>query len=121
MAFANVTQRKRGGEILPFLTYNKGARLLPRPKGRGPRLVNMMNFKGRKQILQTLAENHLCYVLVTCKAPAKNGKIHIEMNYEGDADLASYLLQGAQTMVDGYEEELSELTVCENKILPMNK
>jgi hypothetical protein len=30
------------GEILPFLTYNKGARLPPRLKSRGFRLVNMM-------------------------------------------------------------------------------
>jgi len=80
-----------------------------------------MNSKDRKRILQTLAENHLCYVLITCKPPTKDGKMHIEMAYEGDADLASYLLQGAQTMVDGHGEELSEMPVCKNKILPMNE
>lgn len=58
----------------------------------------------RQRIQKSLAKNHACYVLITCDAPSADGKMHVEMTYEGDAAVASYLLQGAQTFIDEQEE-----------------
>lgn len=49
-----------------------------------------------------------CYVLITCDKPAADGKMQVKMTYGGDAILASYLLQGAQSLMDEHVEE--ELT-----------
>ncbi|MEI8124182.1 MAG: hypothetical protein WCG42_00320 [Parachlamydiaceae bacterium] len=43
-----------------------------------------------------LAKKHACYVLITCDEPSDDGKMQVEMSYEGDATLAAYILQGAQ-------------------------
>ncbi len=43
-----------------------------------------------------LGEKNACYVLITCSEPSEDGKIEVEMTYEGDATLAEYLLQSAQ-------------------------
>lgn len=52
------------------------------------------------RIKKTLAKNHACYVLITCDQPSIGGNMEVQMSYEGDAALASYLLQGAQTIID---------------------
>lgn len=52
------------------------------------------------RIKKTLAKNHACYVLITCDKPSIGGNMEVQMSYEGDAALASYLLQGAQTIID---------------------
>lgn len=58
-----------------------------------------------KNLKDTLAKNHLCYVLITCDPPDDDeGKMQVELTYEGDAALAAYLLQGAQAFVDEQEE-----------------
>lgn len=49
-----------------------------------------------KDIRDKLAKKHACYVLVTCDQPSDDGKMNVEMSYEGDPALASFLLQGAQ-------------------------
>ena len=43
-----------------------------------------------------LAQGNECYVLITCKKPSKEGKMQVEMTYEGDASLAAYLIESAQ-------------------------
>ena len=43
-----------------------------------------------------LAQENECYVLITCKKPSKEGKMQVEMTYEGDASLAAYLIESAQ-------------------------
>jgi len=53
-----------------------------------------------KAIKAKLAKNHACYVLITCGEPTDDGDMQVEMTYEGDATLAAYLLQGAQTFMD---------------------
>lgn len=69
-----------------------------------------------KGLKESLAKKHVCYVLITCDAPSDDGKMEVELTYEGDASLASYLLQGAQSIID--EEELeNEQMVCNEKIL----
>ncbi len=44
----------------------------------------------------TLKEDQACYILITCGKPAPDGKMAVEMTYEGDPLLASYLLENAQ-------------------------
>jgi hypothetical protein len=53
-----------------------------------------------KSIKARLAKSHTCYVLLTCDGPEEDGQMQVEMSYEGDPVLASYLLQGAQTIID---------------------
>lgn len=57
------------------------------------------------EIKRKLAENHACYVLVTCKPATEGGEMQVEMCYEGDPTLAAYLLEGAQSYLDQEDEE----------------
>lgn len=57
------------------------------------------------RIKEFLAERHACYILITCDTPSIDGHMHVEMTYEGDPALASYLLQGAQGMMDEQEQQ----------------
>lgn len=59
----------------------------------------------QKSFRDSLAKKHVCYVLITCDAPSDDGKMKVEMSYEGDAALASYLLQGAQSIIDEQDLE----------------
>lgn len=36
------------------------------------------------------------YVLVTCRPASNDGKMQVEMSYDGDPVLAAYLMEGAQ-------------------------
>lgn len=53
-----------------------------------------------ERIKKALAKNHACYVLITCNQPSLGGDMEVQMSYEGDAALASYLIQGAQVIID---------------------
>lgn len=57
----------------------------------------------QKQLRDRLSKNHACYVLITCGEPTDDGNMQVEMTYEGDASLAAYLLQGAQSFIDEHE------------------
>lgn len=76
-----------------------------------------MNPKDRKRIKETLGKNHVCYVLITCAEPTPDGNMQVEMTYEGDALLASYILQGAQIEVNEGE---GDQMIRESKILSIN-
>ena len=65
-----------------------------------------MKRRAEKCLKEELAKKHACYVLITCDAPS-NGKMQVEMSYEGDATLAAYILQGAQMHMDEQEMESS--------------
>ncbi|MCP5470186.1 MAG: hypothetical protein H7A36_06775 [Chlamydiales bacterium] len=41
-----------------------------------------------------------CKILITCDQPAADGKMSVEMSYEGDPSLASYLLERAQSFIE---------------------
>ncbi len=58
-----------------------------------------------KNIHEVLAEKHACYVLITCDPPNDDGQMQVAMTYEGDPMLAAYLLQGAQSYIDEYDDE----------------
>jgi hypothetical protein len=53
-----------------------------------------------KAIKKSLKENCACYVLITCSAPNAEGHMDIEMNYEGDEMLASFLIDNASQVFD---------------------
>ncbi len=44
--------------------------------------------------------NSACYVLITCGAPSESGQMQVEMTYEGDKVLASYLLESALGQIE---------------------
>ena len=58
-----------------------------------------------EEIKAELSKDHSCYVLVTCNSPNEEGKMQVEMSYEGDPILAAYLLQGAQTFLEEQDPE----------------
>lgn len=62
-----------------------------------------MKCRSEKCIKDELARKHACYVLITCDSPSCDGKMHVEMSYEGDATLAAYILHGAQLRMDEQE------------------
>lgn len=64
-----------------------------------------MKGKIDKDIRDKLARRHACYVLITCDNPSEDGKMNVEMNYDGDPMLAAYLLQGAQSYLEDIEIE----------------
>jgi hypothetical protein len=59
-----------------------------------------MQKKIDKEIKDKLAKKHACYILITCDSPVMDGRMHVEMSYEGDPILAAYLLQGAQNILE---------------------
>lgn len=50
-----------------------------------------------KTLRKKLASDHACYVLITCNHPDENGKMQVEMTYEGDTCLAAMLIENAQS------------------------
>jgi len=48
-----------------------------------------------------ILQNHVGYVLVTCRPANKSGKLEVELSFEGDPDLASFLVEGA---IEHFEE-----------------
>ena len=61
----------------------------------------------KKSKIVNLKEDQACYILITCGKPAADGKMSVEMTYEGDPTLASYLLENAQGFIDQDEERIS--------------
>jgi hypothetical protein len=51
-------------------------------------------------IQETLKDQCVCYVLITCSPPSKDGKMEVAMSFEGDEDLASFIVDGAAQVFD---------------------
>lgn len=62
-----------------------------------------MKKKIHHALQKALDKNLSCYVLITCSPPTEEGQMQVEMTYEGDANLVSYLIQGAQSYIDQEE------------------
>lgn len=45
-------------------------------------------------------KKHAAYILITCAEPNRDGKMQVEMTYEGDPTLTSYLLENATKFID---------------------
>lgn len=54
-----------------------------------------------------LKEDQACCIMITCGRPSADGKMAIEMIYEGDPILASYLLENAQGFIEHDEDVIS--------------
>jgi len=52
-------------------------------------------------------KDHACYVLITCGQPSADGKMQVEMTYEGDPTLAAYLIENAQGFIDQENDAFS--------------
>jgi hypothetical protein len=61
--------------------------------------------KSEKEIRKALAQNCACYVLITCTTPDANGKMEVEMKYEGEESLAAFLIDNASQV---FEERLEK-------------
>lgn len=54
-----------------------------------------------KRLKDMLSKDHSCYVVITCGKPnGPDGTMDVQMEYEGDPLVASFLLQGAQERID---------------------
>jgi hypothetical protein len=51
-------------------------------------------------VKKELGENNACYVLITCGHPSQDGKMQVEMTYQGDPTLAAYLVENAQSFIE---------------------
>lgn len=47
------------------------------------------------KIKKVIGNKNACYVLITCEEPTEDGRMQVEMTYEGDACLAAYLIESA--------------------------
>lgn len=43
---------------------------------------------------------YACCVLITCKEPTKDGQMDVELSFEGDEVLASFLIQNASQLIE---------------------
>lgn len=63
---------------------------------RGLTKKNIKRFLKKKEKGRTI-----CYVLLTCEEPSDEGKMNVEMKYEGDQYLASYMIERASKIMNG--------------------
>ncbi len=56
--------------------------------------------QSQMDLRKELAEKNACYVLITCGEPTEDGRMEVEMTYEGDASLAAYLIESAQGFIE---------------------
>jgi predicted kinase len=56
--------------------------------------------QSRQDLRKELAEKNACFVLITCGEPTEDGKMQVEMTYEGDASLAAFLIESAQGFIE---------------------
>ncbi len=68
-----------------------------------------MRHENYKELMELLAKEHSCFILITCDNETKDGNMNVNMSYEGDPVLASYLLEGAKSRIDSeLESEVTE-------------
>lgn len=53
-----------------------------------------------EQIKSSLKEKYACYVLITCSDPTPDGQMTVDMNFEGDEDLAGLLVNNTAQIFD---------------------
>lgn len=64
-----------------------------------------MSKRSLKGLKAKAEKNASSYVLITCGQPSEEGEMQVEMTYQGDEALVSYLLQGAQLLMDAREDD----------------
>ena len=61
-----------------------------------------------KKIKAFLKKNNSCYVLITCSEPTNCGNMDVELAYEGDEDLVSYVMENAQLVFQNKENKSND-------------
>lgn len=56
--------------------------------------------KAEEEIKKTLERGCACYVLISCSEPDADGKMEVEMTYDGDEVVAAFLVENASQMFD---------------------
>ena len=56
--------------------------------------------RAEEKIKKALSAKCACYVLITCTEPSADGKMEVAMNFEGDEDLAAFLVENAGQVFD---------------------
>lgn len=51
-------------------------------------------------IKKALGDKCACFVLITCTEPSADGKMQVEMNFDGDESLAAFLIENASQVFD---------------------
>ncbi len=64
-----------------------------------------MRLKIAKGETTPIKNNVACSIQISCTHVDEDGHMQVEMNYEGDACLAAYLLEGAQQIISEKIEE----------------
>jgi hypothetical protein len=59
-----------------------------------------MATKAHDKLKKSLSKNMACYVLITCSEPSDDGQMNVELSYEGEETLASFLIENAQMYFD---------------------
>lgn len=62
--------------------------------------VDLKKDKSQQDLREILRENNVCYVLITCTEPTDDGKMEVEMTYDGDPMLAAYLIESAHDLIE---------------------
>jgi hypothetical protein len=52
------------------------------------------------RIKKGLGKNCSCCVLITCSEPSSDGKMEVEMSFEGEESLAAFLIENAAQVFD---------------------
>lgn len=64
------------------------------------KLVKITREDTLARLKEILKDQCGCYVLITCSLPTNDGKMEVEMNFEGDEDLAALLIENASQVFD---------------------
>jgi hypothetical protein len=79
----------------------------------GKRIVSIGDKQKKKAALarlqKDLGEGCACFVLITCTEPTADGKMQVELDFEGDEDLASFLIESATRVFE--ERDISDRTL----------
>lgn len=67
--------------------------------------VRMVMTRKAKMTKKFLREKKACYVLITCDDPTSDGKMCVEMSYEGDVNLAALMIDRAHIYIHEALEE----------------
>lgn len=60
----------------------------------------ILNNPKHLKVSRKLGKKVFCYVLITCDEPGEDGRMQVEMSYEGEQILASYLVKTALQILE---------------------
>jgi hypothetical protein len=63
------------------------------------RFIRIVNKKRVTIKMRRRTNKNACTILISCKEPSEDGKMQVEMSYEGDEVLAAYLLENAHSII----------------------